>query len=345
MLKRFENPQATGAVAEFERHRVTTESADFLAGGVTVRARIYRPAGVEHPPALLLLHGIHYRGIDEPRLVRFANALASDGLLVMTPQLDTLADYHVDVQTIKTIGAAARALHERSGRRVGVLGLSFAGGLALLAASDPHYQPEIAYVVAIGADDDAGRVLRFFASNQIARPDGTIVHMQAHEYGALVTVYNHPEAFFPPADLPDARQAMRLWLEEKIEQAHAYEAKVDSPSQARLEALFNGRAAALAPQILAELDRHQEEISRVSPHGHLAGLQCPVFLLHGSGDTVIPASETLWLARDVPRRYLRWVLVSPAIVHVEVGAGPSWRDQFALVRFLAAVLTEARAGG
>lgn len=342
VLLRFSNPDATGFVASYDRYAVTTQEADFSGSGGLVRARLYIPQGADRPPAILLLHGIHHLGLEEPRLKRFSNALASDGILVMTPQLDSLADYHVDEKSIAVIGEAAKQLHARCGAPVGVMGLSFAGGLALLAAADPRYRSDIAYVVAVGAQDDAGRVLRFFASNQIQRPDGTVVHMQAHEYGALVAVYNHAEAFFPPADLPDAKEAIRLWLWEDVDQAHAHEAKVSAPSRLRLEELFTGRTSELAPQILSELDRHQDEVARVSPHGHMSALTVPVYLLHGTGDTVIPSSETLWLAREIPKQDLRWVLISPAVVHVEVEGEPSWRDQFALVRFLSAVLDEAR---
>jgi pimeloyl-ACP methyl ester carboxylesterase len=344
VLRRFEDPKATDFIANFARRQVTTETADFPMGAATVRARLYVPAGVEHPPAIVLLHGIHHLGLEEPRLVRFANALAADGILVMTPQLDSLADYHIDEQSFATIGTAAHALRLRSGGPVGVMGLSFAGGLALLAAADPQYRPDVAYVVAVGAHDDAGSVLRFFATNQIERPDGTVVHMQAHEYGALVAVYTHAEAFFPPGDVVEAKEAIRLWLWEQPEEARAHEAKVSRASFEKLEKLFTHDTAALAPEILTELERHREEVDRLSPHGHLSGLRVPVYLLHGKGDNVIPASETLWLARDVPKSELRWVLISPAVVHVEVEGEPTWRDQLALVRFLAAVLTEARVG-
>ena len=344
VLTRFEDPKAGGFIADFARRQVKTELLYVVAKSTTLRARLYIPVGVEHPPAIVLLHGIHHLGIEEPRLVRFANALAADGILVMTPQLDSLADYRIDEESIGKSGYAAQYLRYHNGGPVGVMGLSFAGGLALLAAVDPQYGPDIAYVVAVGAHDDAGRVLRFFATNQIERPDGTVVHMQAHEYGALVAVYTHAEAFFPASDVAEAKEAIRLWLWEQPDEARAHEAKVSRSSFEKLEKLFNHDTAALAPEILAELDRHRAEVDRLSPHGHLSGLRVPVYLLHGTGDNVIPASETLWLARDVPKSELRWVLISPAVVHVEVEGEPTWRDQFALVRFLAAVLTEARVG-
>src|SRR6185369_6584439 len=103
--------------------------------------------------------------------------------------------------------------------RVGVMGMSFAGGLSLLAAADPRFASDIGFVVAIGAHDDLERVLRFFATNEIAQPDGTTVKLEAHEYGALVMIYGNAERFFPAADVPAAREALRLRLWEQPDAA------------------------------------------------------------------------------------------------------------------------------
>jgi len=63
-------------------------------------------------------------------------------------------------------------------------------------------------------------------------------------------------------------------------------------------------------------------------------------LLHGTTDSVIPASETLWLAKDVPAPELRAVLISPAmnLIHVDGQRGVPIMQQWALVDFMAQVL-------
>jgi len=70
-------------------------------------------------------------------------------------------------------------------------------------------------------------------------------------------------------------------------------------------------------------------------------LQTNVFLLHGAGDTIIPASETLWLAKDVPPAELKSALVSPALVHVDMGDKVTWQQQWQLADFMAQVLDAA----
>src|SRR5262249_50707710 len=187
VLTRLTNPSATGWATSFAHHPFieSTNTAETPQG--PLRYRLFVPMDVSHPPAIVLLHGIHKAGIEEPRLINFGRTLARAGVEVMTPELKDLADYQVTPATVDAIGNAALLLSQKTGEpKVGILGLSFAGGLALLAAERPEYAPSIGFVAAVGAHDDMTRVARFFAANMIERPDGSSVAFQAHEYGALV---------------------------------------------------------------------------------------------------------------------------------------------------------------
>jgi hypothetical protein len=63
----------------------------------------------------------------------------------------------------------------------------------------------------------------------------------------------------------------------------------------------------------------------------------PVYLLHGSGDSVIPPSETEWASRELGSHDHR-ALVSPLLEHVEVSKTASVLHQVALVDFMAKML-------
>lgn len=316
----------------------------------TVKARVFSPPdATATTPAVVLVHGVQYLGIEEPRLQRFARSIVNAGLIVMTPQVDELADYHVSPRSIETVGAAIESLRARraaasgpSGRspKVGLMGTSFGGGVALLTAADPRFADDVAYVVAVGAHDDLGRVSGFFATDEIAEVSGATKKLHAHEYGATVLVYTHIEDFFPEADVPAAKEALRLWLWEKREPAREAAKRLSPASKERVEKLFAADIASVRPELLAEIERRGPEMKQVSPHGRLAGIKAAVYLLHGEGDTVIPATETMWLAADVPPASLRAVLVSPAIVHVELKE-PSLADKWALIHFMGQVIAEA----
>lgn len=312
----------------------------------TVKARMFMPPGgsARELPAVVLVHGVQYLGIEEPRLQRFARSIVSAGLVVLTPQVDELADYHVSPRSVDTVGAAIQALRARSGgaRQVGLMGTSFGGGIALLTAADARFSKEVAFVVAIGAHDDLARVSGFFATDEVEEVSGAKKKLHAHGYGATVLVYTHVEDFFPAEDVPAARDALRSWLRERRDDARESAKRLSPPSREKMDILFGPDISPLRPELLAMIARRVPDMKLVSPHGRLGGMKAAVYLLHGAGDTVVPATETMWLAQDVPPSCLRTVLVSEAIEHVELKE-PSMADQWALVRFMGDVIGEAEA--
>ena len=338
VLLRFENPDRNDWIARTGTYPVD----EFATTANSLPARVYVPRGRTVAPGLVIVPGVHYLGTAEPRLVAFARIMASYGNVVLAPQLPALADYRVDESSITLIGGAVRELAARlQVTKVGVLGISFGGGLALIAASRREYRDSFAYVAAIGSHDDLGRVLRFFAIDQAPQPDGSVFQMRAHPYGILVVVYGHMNDFFAAADVPAAKDCLRLLLWEQPGKAQKCSSSLSAPAQVQMTRLMNDDHAALTPVILHETEIHADEMARVSPHGQLAGLQAPVFLLHGAGDNVIPPSETLWLAEDVQKKWLRAELISPAISHVELA--PTSRQRFALVHWMAGLLAQAAA--
>jgi pimeloyl-ACP methyl ester carboxylesterase len=341
VLLRFANPEAKGFSARFAQHPLQEQTGSAQNASGAFNYRIYKPTDVSNPGGIVLLHGVHRLGIDDPRLINFARVLAGAGIEVMTPELRDLADYRVTPQTVDQIGMAAVILSTEMKRaKVGVMGLSFAGGLALLTACKPVYANNIGFVVAIGSHDDLGRVSRFFALNSIEKPDGSTVPFQAHEYGVLVLAYSHLDGFFSAADEPAAKEALRLWLWEQSDAALKAAQQLSPPGQQEFDRLVHHRDQ-VQQQLLQEIQAHSGEMEAVSPHGHLANLNVPVFLLHGTGDSVIPASETLWLAQDVPHKDLKAVLVSPALIHVNMEDGVSLSQRWELVDFLAKVVDAA----
>ncbi|HWF13638.1 MAG TPA: alpha/beta fold hydrolase [Candidatus Acidoferrales bacterium] len=341
-LIQFLDPQAKGLLVRLERHEFDTQEVTFPTPQGAVRARLYLPRGAAHSPGMVLVHGIHHLGIDEPRLVSFARAAASSGFTVLTPEVVALADYHVDGASISTIGESAAWLEQRANTGpVTVVGVSFAGGLSLLAACDPLYAPHIRSLVLVGAYDNLARVARFLATSQAEFPDGRMEPYKAHDYGAAVFVYSHLDQFFPASDLVLAHDALRDWLWEEPAEAQALFSRLSPPSRATMEILLARKIDQIRPQLLNAIQEDDAQLSSVSPEGKLAALHAPVFILHGSTDDIIPSTESLWLEKDIPHAYLRDALITPAFSHVNPDKNALWTDQARLVEFLAGVLRAA----
>lgn len=343
LLTRIGDPNAKGWIANYGLHPIETRNETFDFQGRSIPARIYVPLGVGPAPGIVLVHGMHELGTNEPRLVNFARALAASGFVVMTPQVEGIAEYRVEAQSGDLIGAAAQAFaHELDVPRVGVLAISFSGGLALLAAADPHYSSSIAWIASIGGYYELAHVLQFFATGDAVRPDGSVEHLTPHEYGALIVVLDRPGEFFPPEDADKAREAIKLVLSDQGKKSEAITSQMTPAGQEVMQRIYHKQLDGFRQAILAEIDKDREQLAAASPAGRLAFVRAPVFLLHGADDNVIPPTELLWIRDHVPEQYLVYALISPAITHAEVEHKPSMQDQFGLVHWLAKLLHEAR---
>jgi dienelactone hydrolase len=341
LLLRIENPQHWNTLARFDTYPIEEKPTEVPTPGGPVRARLYIPQGLANPPAMVIVHGVHHLGIDEPRLVAFARAMSASGIRVLTPELAALADYQIDSPSIDLIGCSARSLSASVGQKVGVLGISFGGGLSLIAAARPQYAPYISFVVSVGAHDDLERVSQFLITDTISRPDGTTLKMQAHEYGPLILIYTHLEDFFPPADISTAHDALRLLLWEKVDGSKKAAAMLSAPSREKMELLYKHDEDALAGEMNQAIARHHAEMAPASPRGQLGSLHVPVLLMHGAADNVIPPSEMLWLQQDIPSGLVKDALISPALSHVSMQGKPSLADNFRFVHFMAQMLEQA----
>lgn len=344
LLERISDPQANGWIANYEARPVDVHDTTLDFRGRPISARVYLPRGVGFAPGIVVVHGMHELGINEPRLVGFARSLAASGFFVMTPLVPGIADYRVEAQSADLIGTSAQSFAQQLGvQKVGILAISFSGGLSLLAAGDQQYAPSIAWVASVGGYYDLDHVLRFFATGDAPRPDGTVEHLTPHEYGSLILIYDEPQDFFNAHDAPIATQALKRLLSDDGKGSEALAATMTSGGRQIMQDIYHKQRQSLTPAILAEIDKRRDALSAASPAGHLGFVHAPVLLLHGSDDTVIPPAELLWLARDIPKQYLVTALVSPAIGHVEVGTKVGLRDKLALVHWMAQMIRTARA--
>jgi dienelactone hydrolase len=342
ILQQVSGQPVPRVVSAFVGAPVEVKDSDFETESGVVRARLYTPKDKPDAPALIVLHGVHHLGIDEPRLEAFAAAMASCGIKVLTPELPDIKDYHVDSTSIKTIGESTQWFAKQTGGPVGVMGLSFSGGLALLAAADPLYKPEFKFVFAVGSQDSMNRVAQYYRTNEDARPNGTTELLPAHEYGPLVLEYEYVEDFVPRQDIAVIRSVLRAHLYEDKAAETAAEAKLNDRQRAEAVDLMDAASAKTRGLIAAAAAKHADELNGLSPRGHLKTLMTPVYLLHGQADNIIPSAETLWMASELPSVTLQAMLVSPVISHLDFeGAKPGLWDTWRLIHFFALVMHAA----
>jgi pimeloyl-ACP methyl ester carboxylesterase len=327
-------------------HGITEGSVTVHTSSAEVRARRYSPQGAaaQSAPKLLLLHGVHALGIDEPRLMALARAFAAAGMDVLTPELTDLTHYRVVPDAASDIEQLAHAWATQTHvRALGVIGISFAGGLALMAAAAQGGTTPIGFVVCVGAHHDLTRVIEYYAGREVRGPAGERTAVTAHPYGPRVMLRGELPNLFSAPDLALAQEALDTYLHD-MPQAARELAKGLSPAGRELaRVLLDGRSSEQLSRWLMDSAREQRpQLLAASPRDHLQRLQVPVLLLHGTDDPVVPSIETRYLARDIPEHLRRDVLITDLLRHAELNELPAPTQVYRFARFIQRLLAVAR---
>jgi pimeloyl-ACP methyl ester carboxylesterase len=205
------------------------------------------------------------------------------------------------------------------------MGVSFSGGLAIVAAGRPSLRDRLLYVFSFGGHDDLRRVLEFFCTG-LACDEGTPA-LPPHDYGLAVVLLNVAQQLVPADQVGGLREAVRrfLWAsyldrfdkpaaEREFAALRAIARTLPEPSATLLQQVNDRDVAQLGPRLRPYIGPYVER-SGLSPARSPAP-SVPVYLLHGKDDHIIPAVESQHLAErlrgQVPIRLLVTELISHA---------------------------------
>jgi len=331
-------------------YAVTTRDLDVPARHGAVHARLYLPAR-PNSPAIAVFPGVHGGGVDEPRMSALSRKLAALGITVLTAPLPELRVYTIrprSTDDIEDVAGWLAAQHDLAPTgRVGIVGVSFAGGLALVAAGRPSLQGKLDLVTALGSQGDLPRAMQYLCTGRL--PDGTA--QPQHDYGPVVILLAGLRHFAPPDQVEPLSHAVTTFLDASSEdatdppksaalfaEARQLEAQLPEPSRTVMH-WVNTRDVQTMGQKLLPYIEELGGAAALSPERSPATL-VPVFLLHGAHDNVIPYSETPRLEMYLRARGNTRVtsLLTPLISHANVAAAPSILEVLTLIQFWAAML-------
>jgi pimeloyl-ACP methyl ester carboxylesterase len=261
------------------------------------RGVLYLPEGEREPSGVVLAHGMHELGVTDPRLVGFARALAGAGIAVLTPEVVGLAHYKIVHSDVALIAASARALATQLKR------------------------PQ---VTVFGISFGGGLALRAACEPALRGAIDRVLALGAHNDALRVTRFYLGRAALGPegqraAVEPHPYGQSSLWMS-------LFGEKKKRP--------LDAKERALALQGLAD---NAGELALASPSACPEPVRVPVHLVHGTGDRIVPYTESLWNARQLAEHTSVDTLISPAIVHAEYDP-PTWWERVQLVEFIVGAL-------
>ncbi len=138
--------------------------------GGDIPARFFRPAR-QTRRTLVLIPGVHRDGINESRLVGLAEDLAATGYGVLTVAAPDLQRFKITPAVTDTIEDAVRWTSEqpqfRTDGKIGIVGISFSGGLSIVAAGRDSIKDRVAFVMSFGGHGDLSRAMHYLTTGEV----------------------------------------------------------------------------------------------------------------------------------------------------------------------------------
>lgn len=327
-----------------------------------VPGRFYRPA-TQTRRTIMLMPGVHRDGINESRLVGLAEDLAATGFGVLTVAAPDLQHFKVTPQVTDVIEDALKWTSEqpqfRTDGKIGMLGISFAGGLSIVAAGRESIRDRVAFVMSFGGHGDLARAMHYLTTGEVVGDleaakrssavlgaDHVSVH-PPHDYGLAVTLLNLADRVVPADQVEPLSKGIDGFLLASslavtdptkavpvFEEMKKYQQTLPEPSRTYMQYVNDRAVDKLGPILspVADALKNHPAMPSLSPE-RATPPTAPVFLLHGVDDNVIPSVETVLLAEHLKGKVKVEGLLSGLITHAEVNRTATSTEVWRLATF------------
>ncbi|MFH1501972.1 MAG: hypothetical protein ABIG03_02880 [Candidatus Eisenbacteria bacterium] len=315
-------PEVDGPIAG-ARPDPVIEDVTFDAAGTTMRADLYRPPGGGPHPGIVLSHGVAARGKDDPRLVNFADALARAGYVALAPQFVNMKEFRVRPSDIHELVASYEYLEGRPDvdpDRVGLFGFSYAGGLSVLAAADPRIAERARFCFLLGGYYDLRSVVTYMTTGMYER-DGEWVHLEPRNSGRWAFLLNSSDLIEDDGDRETIASLARRKLDDPEADVSELTAMLGEEGRGVYALMVNEDPARTRDLIDGMSERIQSYFDELTLAGRIDGLEARLIIGHGRDDDLIPYTESLKLAENVPEGTAVHLAILESFHHVDLELG------------------------
>jgi pimeloyl-ACP methyl ester carboxylesterase len=240
---------------------------------------------------LLVFPGLSVYGYQDPRINHLARSFASLGFTSVVPMIPEFEELRIDPNTINRFSDLILRIHEdtafnRSAKPLGLFAPSYAGGVALLAATKCNVSHCVSSIMLLGS---------------------------FYNFRSMITELMHTKSEDPYAMMVLVRNLLPYtpWYSEDLDQIlltaildNGFKRRVPesylklSKTSASVRALFHNITADLNFRTqmfslaLEKIEEKENWRDRFDISRKIAQLEASISLIHGREDAVIPASES-----------------------------------------------------
>ncbi|MEC9309470.1 MAG: hypothetical protein VX966_08190 [Chloroflexota bacterium] len=262
---------------------------------------IYRIPDDRKRAGILLFLGANAAGKEDPDVIKLGDALARSGFVVMFHWSQSMGlQNNLDPQEIENLVWAFQYLRDLefvNPNNVGIGGFSVGGSFALVAASDSRIRDDIAFVNSFGGYYDAHDLFLQIATRSIITRSKTI-DWNVDELTWKVFVNELIESL-------DNQTDREILMERYTKGYEPVDSNLGQLSEEAIKivTLIEGTSQGEASDIISDLpERLRVDLDRISPRNYLGEVKADILIMHDSGDTLIPVSESRKLLVDLRER-------------------------------------------
>jgi predicted esterase len=293
--------------------------------GTDVPATLRRPRHARgRLPAWVVMHGITRPGRAHEQLVRFTRSVTAAGLATIVPEVPEWRELRLAPHlSTPTVAAAIRGLRESGVIRddpVGVIGFSFGAPHAISIGGPAALSDEVAGVAGFGGYCSLESTFRFMMTGR-HEWGGREHFLRPDPYGRWIAAANYLTAIPGREDATDVADALRHLASAAGDAGTASWDPVHDRTITELRTGVSeprrGLFDVLAPQsgatrVEGDAEHFPEDLAEdlaeaarridplIDPVEALASVECPIGILHGRRDHLIPFTEAYRL-RDALR--------------------------------------------
>lgn len=270
---------------------------------------------------IVLIPGVVADGKDDRRLVALAKTLARLRFAVLVPEIAGLRRFHTRASDVRVMADAFRYLISQPALapegRAGFAGFSYGVGVVLLAALEPDIRKQVHFLMGFGGYHDIRNMVTYFTTGYYRdEQTGKFKYRHPHYYLKWVFTLSNADLLQRAED----RASLRA-----LADAYGDEAELETelsrlaPDARALYQLISNEDPKRVAGLLDKLSaRIRKEMDAINPaRRDLSRIRARVILLHGRGDTMIPYTESIAIARALPAEQVTLFLIE-GYAHTDV---------------------------
>ncbi|KKP92940.1 MAG: hypothetical protein UR98_C0015G0008 [Parcubacteria group bacterium GW2011_GWA1_36_12] len=276
------------------------EQIEFKLGNRDVNAALYRPAGEGKHPAIIFTLGILFSR-DNPNVVKFAQALARTGYVVLVPDLPDFLTGFVWTDSIDTLIASVEYLDGQefvNKDKIGFTGFCVGGSAAIIASENEKIAKKVNFIATISPYFDLSDLTRAALTRTDISGSEKInwrpakLTIETVNLGFLNYINNEEEKKFLKTNL-DINTNIQLDIDRYNDLSLESQIIYNFLSNTEFNKFDHYKSK--LPQELQNL------MVELSPSTKINNLEAKLFILNDKKDTFVPKNEGRNLVSKLPK--------------------------------------------